>query len=107
MTRRGHVIKFYIIGSVPQDLTELGNRLGPREFCVCVLRGCVCLRFDAFRMRSFAFSSVRVRGCICVKWYMNASENLSYRALPKYLDFLTVYSIIPSWQVPKSGTMSI
>ncbi len=80
---------------------------GPREFCVCVLRGCVCLRFDAFRMRSFAFSSVRVRGYICVKWYMNASETLSYRALPKYLDFLTVYSIIPSWQVPKSGTMSI
>ncbi len=42
-----------------------------------------------------------------MKSHMNVSENLNYWALPKYLEFLKVYSIIPSWQVPKSAMLSL
>ncbi len=55
-----------------------GPVAGPREFCVCVLRGCVHLHFFRVWMRSSAFISLRVRHYICVKLNMNASINLSY-----------------------------
>ncbi len=64
--------------------------IGPREFCICVVRGCIFLRFDAFPMCSSVLSSVRVHRYICVKSNMNTREIFELLSLTKNLDFLTV-----------------
>ncbi len=64
--------------------------LGPREFCICMVRGCVFLRFNVFPMRSSALSSVRVHCYVCVKSNMNTREIFELLSLTKNLDFLTL-----------------